>query len=169
MDNTFPDRKDIKKSYQSAILDTIREIDVEKVDFTVGNFKPRSEIVEKQKVYFWIRLYIKEEVDMKPDTVVKILYTTSGEFLETKFICYSKKGLDKDLDNEIVGYNTEDDKKVLCLMVDSDKINYDNKDIPFIKTLFKTSRFYEYQLLKRDELVFINSDGTKLDYYDVNF
>ena len=38
-----------------------------------------------------------------------------------------KTTLNKDSQGEIVNYDTEDDKKVLCLMVDSDKINYDDE------------------------------------------
>jgi hypothetical protein len=73
---------------------------------------------------------------MVPNDTIRITYLNSGEFLDTKFICYQKKGTERDMEQNIINYNTEDDEKVLCLMVDSDKINYDNADIPFIKTLF---------------------------------
>lgn len=179
MENVFPSREELKRKksesksdYQNHILDDIRSIDVHKVDFSKDNFKPRSEIVEGQKVYFWIRLYLNDEADVNPDDTIKITYIGTGESLDTKFICYSKKGLDKDSDGNIINYNAEDDKKVLCLMVDADKINDKdyNNDIPFIKTLFKTSRYYEYQLLKRDDLEFTNiSNGDKFEYFDVTF
>jgi hypothetical protein len=178
MDNVFPSRKEIidkankekLPGYQQSIVNEIKSVDVNKIDFSKGDFKPRTKIAEKQKVFFWIRLFLKDEVVISPDSTVRITYETSAEFLDTKFICYSKKGVDKDSQGDIVNYNTEDDKKVLCLMVDSDKINYDNKDIPFIKTLFKTSRFYQYQLLKREELKFTNlSNGESFEYFDVNF
>ena len=66
-------------------------------------------------------------------------------------------------------YNPEDDKKILCLMVDEKEVNYSDK-IPFIRTLFKTGRHYEYQLVRRDELLFKNkrTDET-IDYYDCDF
>ena len=107
---------------------------------------------------------------MNPEDIIQIKYIHSGETLDTKFICYAKKSLDKDNQDQIVNYNTEDDKKNLCLMVDSDKINHDSNDIPFIRTLFKTSRYYDHQLLKREELLFTNlSNGEVYEYYDVDF
>lgn len=179
MDNPFPSRKEILESrsniklpsYQQSIVDEIKSIDVDKVDFTNGDFKPRTKIVEKQRVFIWIRLYLKEEnTDIKPNDEVKIRYIHTGEELETTFICYSKRGLDKDSDGNIVNYNTEDDKKVLCLMVDSDRIGPNSDDIPFIRTLFKGGKYYEFQLLKRDELQFINTSNNQLlDYFDFSF
>lgn len=176
MDDIFPSRKQIldgkkNRGYQDKIVDDIKSIDVEKVDFSNGDFKPRTKIAEKQKVYFWIRLYLKEEDTVStPDDTVIIKYIHSGEELETKFICYGKKGLDKDNQDQIVNYTTEDDKKVLCLMVDSDKINYNSDNIPYIRSLFKISRYYEYQLSKRDELIFTNKGkGVTYEYFDVGF
>jgi hypothetical protein len=179
MDNPFPSRKEIlenrKKSelpsYQQAIVDDIKTIDVDKIDFSNGDFKPRAKIVEKQKVFFWIRLFLKEEnTKVSPNDDIVIEYLPTGEKLEVKFICYAKKGLDKDNKDEIINYNTEDDKKILCLMIDSDRINKNSQDIPFIRTLFKIGLHYEYQILKRDELVFENlNNGEIYEYYDVEF
>ena len=93
----------------------------------------------------------------------------SNEELKTKFICFGKTGLQKDYDEEIVNYNSEDDKKVLCLMVDEGQVNY-NEDIPFVRTLFKVGRHFEYQLVKRSELLFVNDrNGMVLDYFDCDF
>ena len=147
--DAFPSRKEILEnkstSYQKSIINEIKSIDIDKVDFSNSDFKPKSSIIEKQKVFFWIRLYLKEEnSSINPNDIIVMKYLRSGEELETKFICYAKTTLNKDSQGEIVNYDTEDDKKVLCLMVDSDKINYDDGSIPFIRTLFKTSRFYEY-------------------------
>jgi len=179
MDNVFPDRKQViqndKKekvsNYQDTLLNEIRSVDVEKVDFSKSDFKPRSKIVEKQRVFFWIRLYLKDENHkVKPDDTISIKYLPSGEQLDTKFICYAKTGLNKDNSGEIVNYDSEDDKKVLCLMVDTDRINENSDDIPFIRTLFKTSGYYEYQLLRREELIFINASNNEVfEYFDVNF
>jgi hypothetical protein len=174
MDNIFPSRKEItdrKNTYQESIINEIKSIDLNKVDFSNGNFKPRSEIVEKQKVFFWIRLYLSnDDTICKPEDIITIKHTPTNEELDTKFICYSKRGIDKDTDGQIVNYDNEDDRKVLCLMVDSDRINKDSDDIPFIRSLFRISRFYEFNLLKRDELLFINkSNDTSLVYYDVTF
>jgi hypothetical protein len=54
-------------------------------------------------------------------------------------------------------------------MVDERVVNFSN-EIPFIRTLFKTGRYYEYQLVKRNELLFVNKrNGVILDYYDCDF
>ena len=77
--------------------------------------------------------------------------------------------MEKDHKGEVVNYNPEDDKRIICLMVDERIVNF-SEDIPFIRTLFKTGRHYEYQLVKRTELLFINKkNGIILDYYDCDF
>ena len=125
-------------------------------------------ILEEQKVYIWIRLYLKEESDVEIGDDIFMTYTPSGEKLETKFICFGKEGMEKDNDG-LVNWNSEENKKVLCLMVNQDKINK-GTDIPFIRTLFKTGIHYEYQLVRRDELLFINSrTGKTLDYFDCDY
>ena len=89
----------------------------------------------------------------------------------TVFICYGKTDLTKDHDDleKITNFNPEDDKKILCLMVNQDHINK-GTDIPFIRTLFKSGIHYEYQLVKRDELIFINSRTNDiLDYFDCDY
>lgn len=171
----FPDRKDLKKKIQEnkVIYDDIAEqakkIDLDKVDYTGEDFVPRSEIKQKQKVYFWIRVYLKEETDIEVNTDVSIVWHETGEKLTTKFICYSKKGLDRDLDEQVTNYNPEDDKKVLCLMVEEDKINIDNEDIPFIKTLFKIGRFYEKQVWRKEDMSLLDGDGKELPWFDIDF
>jgi len=171
----FPDRKDLKKKIQEnkVIYDDIAEqakkIDLDKVDYTGEDFVPRSEIKQKQKVYFWIRVYLKEETDIESNTDVSIVWHETGEKLTTKFICYSKKGLDRDLDEQVTNYNPEDDKKVLCLMVEEDKINIDNEDIPFIKTLFKIGRFYQFQVWRKEDMSLLDSDGKELPWFDIDF
>jgi hypothetical protein len=54
-------------------------------------------------------------------------------------------------------------------MVDEKTVNF-SKEIPFIRTLFKTGRHFEYQLVRRDELQFIiDKNNIILDYYDTSF
>jgi hypothetical protein len=171
----FPDRKDLKKKIQENkviyddIAEQVKKIDLDKVDYTGEDFVPRSEIKQKQKVYFWIRVYLKEETDIEANTDVSIVWHETGEKLTTKFICYSKKGLDRDLDEQVTNYNPEDDKKVLCLMVEEDKINIDNEDIPFIKTLFKIGRFYQFQVWRKEDMSLLDSDGKELPWFDIDF
>jgi hypothetical protein len=89
--------------------------------------------------------------------------------LLTKFAAWGKKGLERDHQDEVINYNPEDDKKILCLMIDTKMVNF-NDEIPFIRTLFKTGNHYEYQLVKRTELLFVNNrNDIILDYFDVDF
>ena len=150
------------------LVEQIKTIDTEVVKDWDKNTNPDMKVLEEQKVYIWIRLYLKEESDIEIGDDIIMVYKPSGEKLETKFICFGKEGMEKDNDG-LVNWNSEDNKKVLCLMVDQDKIN-NGTDIPFIRTLFKTGIHYEYQLLKRDDLVFLN-ERTKetLEYFDCDY
>lgn len=158
-----------KHSYLDELIESIKQIDTTDLSDDFSN-DVTTNVVEEQKVYFWIRLYMKEEdPNIQIGDDVSIEYTISGERLKTKFICYDKMGLSTDHQDEITNYNPEDNKKVLCLMVDTNMVNY-NDDIPFIRTLFKTSYHYDYQLVRRNELLFINDkNGMILDYFDVDF
>ena len=129
-----------------------------------------SIVTEEQKIYFWIRLYLKDDnINAEIGDDITLKYSISGEELKTKFICYDKLGLQRDHEDEVTSYNPEDNKKVLCLMIDTKMVNH-NDDIPFIRTLFKTGLHYEYQLMKRDELQFIiDRNSIVLEYFDVDF
>lgn len=157
------------RSIYEQIQEQVKNIDTSKLSDDVSN-EVTSTVTEEQKVYFWTRLYLREEnpnIEIGDDII--LCYTPSGEELKTKFICYEKKGLGKEQTDDVTSYNTEEDKKALCLMIDSKEINY-SETIPFIRTLFKTGFHYEYQLVKRDELIFIlEKSGMILDYYDVDF
>jgi hypothetical protein len=151
------------------LVEQIKTIDTEEVEDWDKNTDPDMKVIEEQKVYIWIRLYLKEEANIEIGDDIFMTYKPSGEKLETKFICYGKDDLNKNYVDEMVNYNPEDDKKVLCLMVNQDHINK-GTDIPFIRTLFKSSIHYEYQLVKRDELIFINSRTNEiLDYFDCDY
>lgn len=169
MSDTFPSREEISKNYREEILDSLREIDTTKVNFNDSDFKPRTKIVEEQKVYFWIRLYLKEELEIEPNTKVTIKYNESGETLETIFACYNKKGIQKDLDSNLTNYNPDDDKKVLCLLIDSNRINKESEDIPFIRTLFKIGKYYQPQILRHSDLTITNENNDKIVFYDIDF
>ena len=150
------------------LVEQIKTIDTEVVKDWNKNTDPAMKILEEQKVYIWIRLYLKEEANVEVGDDVIITYTPSGEKLETKFICFGKEGMEKDQDG-LTNWNSEDNKKVLCLMVDQDRINK-GTDIPFVRTLFKTGIHYQYQLVRRTELLFINTrTGETLDYFDCDY
>jgi len=167
--NSFPDRKEIQKNYTDSLIEQVKSIDLDKVDYSNVDFKPRNKIVESQKVYFWIRVYLNEEVDIKPDTNVNVKYVFSGETLETKFICYAKQGAEKDMDENVINYNPEDDRRVLCLMIDAERIDKNSDDIPFIRTLFRIGKYYEAQILRNSDLLITDSSGNKLEFFDIDF
>lgn len=158
-----------KYDYREQLLEQLRSIDVKDLK---SNFDlvATSNVIEEQKIYFWIRLYLNEELsDIIPGDDITISWSPSDEKLVTKFICFGKNGLEKDHNGEVANYNPEDDKRILCLMVDENYVNL-SEDIPFIRTLFKTGRHYEYQLVKRNELLFTNNRTSEiLEYYDCDF
>jgi hypothetical protein len=158
------------KDHLELITEQLSKIDTTNSEKWIYDENPSSKIVDEQKTYFWIRLYISEEspnIEIGDD--IAIQWTPSGEELITKFICYGKKGLERDHNDQVVNYNSEDDRGILCLMVDEKEVNY-SESIPFIRTLFKTGRHYEYQLVKRNELIFLNKrNDLVIDYYDCDF
>lgn len=159
----------LKNNYLDEIIQSIKSIDTTNLKDDM-DINPISRIIEEQKVYFWIRLFLKNEdnnIELGDDVVIEWLPT--GEKLQTKFIAWGKMGFDRDGDGEIASYSIEDDKKVLSLMIDTSMVNFNN-DIPFIRTLFKTGYHYQDTVFKRSDLLFINnSNGVILDYYDCDF
>lgn len=169
-DNVFPDRKELaKRSYRDSIIESAKSIDVEKIDYKNVDFGPQNKVVEEQKVYFWIRVYLKEDTEIEPGTDITITYTPNEESLVAKFICYAKKGHEKDKQQDVVNYNSEDDKRILCLMVDADRIDKKSEDIPFIRTLFRISRWYQPQILRLSEFKITDSSEIELEFYDIDF
>ena len=151
------------------LIEQIKSID-DNLEYTdVLSNVPVLKEIEKQKVYYWIRLYLKEElVDVNPGDDFEIRFQRSGETLMSKFVAFGKKNLNRDLDNVIVNYDPEDNPKCLCLMVDEEEM-YSEK-IPFIRTLFKTSKFFEYQVYRREELTFTNMRTlVTTEYVDCDF
>lgn len=158
-----------KISYRKSIIDTIKNLDTNNLSDSISK-DPIIEVKEKQKVYLWIRLYLKDEsktLKIGDDIVIKWL--PSGEELITKFFTYGKKGSEIENSDNIINFNPEEDKKTLCLMIEESSINF-NDDIPFIRTLFKNCYHYEFQLVRRDELIFTNKrTGDKLEYIECDF
>jgi hypothetical protein len=163
----WPDRKSLLKNRDFS-SEELSNLDLDKIDFSNEDFKPRIEIKEKQKIYYWIRVYLREEIDIKENTDIKITYLESGEVLECKFICYGKKGAERDSDG-VIRFNSEENKKCLCFMIDSDRININSDDIPFIRTLFTISKYYNPQIFSVDMLK-ITYDGSKeIEYHSIDF
>lgn len=151
------------------IIDIIKDIDTSELSDDVSNL-PSTTIIDEQKTYFWIRLFIKEEeLNIEEGDDVVINWIPNGEELITKFVSFGKTGLDSDQGDQLKYYESEDDKKVLCLMIDEKMINY-NDSIPFIRTLFKNSIHYEYQLMRKGDLTFTNKRNNIIfDYYECDF
>jgi hypothetical protein len=155
-------------SIYEKLIEEIKNIETENLSDNVDK-GAKLNIVEKQKVYFWIRIMLKDESsDLVVGDDIEIKYLKSGESLKTKFAAFGKKSLNRNVDN-IVSYDPEDDKKILCLMVDEDEIS-NSDSIPFIRTLFKNYRFYEFQVYRREELTFTNLRSNEMyDYIDADF
>lgn len=170
-DGVFPDRKELAKrrSYRDNIIEQAKSIDVEKIDYNGAIFNPQNQIIEEQKVFFWIRIYLKEEVDVQPNTDITITYTPSEESLVAKFICYAKKGYEKDMQQNVVNYTPEDDKRILCLMVDAERIDKKSEDIPFIRSLFKISRWYSPQILRLSDFKITDTSEREFEFYEIDF
>lgn len=153
-----------------SLVEQIKKIETNELSDNINDEIEVSE-VEKQKVYIWLRVFLKDELeDIKEGDNFKIVYLPSGEYLMTKFIAFGKKNSFKDADDYTqIQMVTEDDTKVLCLMVDENEIQ-NSQEIPFIRTLFKVSRHFEYQVYRREELVFTNErTGQSLEYIDCEF
>ena len=156
------------------LVEQVKKLELDNIDFENSDFDKIYKKEEKQKVYFWIRVYLSEETNIEPGDNVSIKYIHTGEELETTFICYAKKGtghIEYENDEPVVtNYNAEDDTKCLCLMVDEEKINYDSEDILYIRKLFKIGRHYEYEIVRTSELILTNERTEEtLEYYDIEF
>lgn len=170
-------RPDISKNDYDYLVEQARNINLDEITFDASielpvDKRPIKTKIEKQKVYFWIRVFLSEELTtIEPGDNITIKYVSSEEEMETTFICYAKVGGEIEYNGDIImNYNSEDNKKVLCLMVDEERINYNSDDIPFLRKLFRIGRYYDHVLLKRSELELTNTrTNHKLDYYDIEF
>jgi hypothetical protein len=178
---TFPSRKSILENnktpeldssgYIQKIVEDAQKIDLDKIDFSnEGNFKPRSKIVEKQKEYFWIRIYLEHEANLKQEDKIIIKDLLYDEELEVEFMFWGKKYKKGSDGRELTEFDPEDDKKCAVLMVDSIRVNTASDDIPYIRTLFPLSRWFRPNYIKREDLQFIpKKTGIPLEYYSVDF
>ena len=160
-----------ESSIYQSLIEQIKGIDTKDLSDTHVDYADpiTTKEIEKQKVYYWIRLYLKDELsDIKIGDDFNITYVFSCETLSGKFIAFGKKNLNRDLDNVIVNYDPEDNPKCLCIMVDEEEMK--SEKIPFIRTLFKTSTYFEYQVYRREELTFTNTRTLQTcEYVDCDF
>ena len=150
------------------VQEQLKDIDTAELSDDISQ-DPQVEVTPG-KVYFWTRVYMSQEnPNIEIGDYITIKYLPSGEELKTQFITYAKSGLERDHDDELISYSAEDNKKVLCLMVEEKEIN-EREDIPFIRTLFKLGHHYEYNVMRRDELVFTNDrNGVLIEWFDCDF
>lgn len=167
-ENEFILNGDSSQSLYDFVHEQLKDIDTSNLSDDISQ-EPEVEITP-EKVYFWTRVYMKEEnPNINIGDTITIKYLPSGEELKTQFITYGKTGLERNHDDELINFNPEDDKKVLCLMVDEKIIN-ESEDIPFIRTLFRLGHHYEYNVMRRDELLFTNDkNGIVIDWFDCDF
>ena len=187
------------------IIDQVSKISTNSINDTLYKEGVDVEVIEKQKVYLWVRLFLEKPEDMNalvsvddkgninlkesnhenekletssPDEELYDLKVNDdllmeykwapGEKIMTKFACYGKQGVQRDHENEIVGYNPEDDKRVICLLVDSDIVNYSD-DVPFLRRLFKASFHFQEEIIKRQDLTFTNQRTNEVvKYFDID-
>lgn len=120
-------------------------------------------VLQKEKTYNWLRVHIDESfgasLNIKKGDVVKMEYLPFGEVFELEFASFDKKGLFKNK-IDIVNYESENDTSVICLMVDTDEL-YKHENI---RQLFSWSKYYEFNIIRKDELIFRLPDGSVLDY-----
>jgi hypothetical protein len=149
----------------SKLLDDIKNIDVD----NIKNFEEGTKIleIEKPKEYFWIRLLLSDDsnIELNPDDRLKITWLLSNESLECIFLSYGKKNISKDYDG-ITEYDSEFDTNQLILMIDSNHM--ERNDIPFLRTIFKSSKYFEFQAFNRNNLkIETLKDSIGLNYVDI--
>lgn len=129
----------------------------------------QTNVTEESKVFSWIRVYLNEEYEnIKKGDVVKLRYNLTGEICDLIFGSYNMVGSNKDTDGDVLtDYNSEEDKKVLCLMVDIKSIEND-KTLPLIRTLFRQSKWYAFNLLKLNDISILHNEK-ELPYYSIDF
>src|ERR1022692_3059970 len=103
MDNELPENRSqilSRRTYKDDVVDHIKELDISEVNFSTKKERDTVvRVIEGQKIFFWIRLYLKEEYNLNADDNIIIKYR--NENLNAKYICYAKQGFDKDRDEDI--------------------------------------------------------------------
>lgn len=127
-------------------------------------------IISNTKIYIWSRLYLKQENnDLEIGDEIILKWIPGDEKLTTKFMYWGRKNSIRDSDEDIDITNTsEEDRSVATLMINEG--DFANENLKFIRSLFKTSKYYEFQLFKKEELIFINKrTGQNIEYIQCDF
>ena len=166
----------LKMQNKESIYDKIEYNDLHEVIMDGIKFNIQTRILENEQQHFWTRLYLKEEIDLPQGCIVEYSYAPTGEKIEMVFTNYDKKNQTDKHFEDLIEYVKEDDKKVLCLLVDMKEINT-RQDIPTLRRMFKHSIYFEQMFLRIVDLPFTiittNEEGTEvrinLEYYDVEY
>lgn len=179
-------REDLKRFFQSEVIETdkdeytshleslsqqlIESLKTSNTDKWSDVDDIRIKEIERQKVFFWIRIYLSEEdYTLEKGDKLILTYKPTNEKIELIFGAYEKVGLNKNHDEQVINYSTEDDRKVLCVMIDLDRINKFSDDIPTIRTMFRNSKYYKENLFFKSDIVVTNDDGKVYDYTSIGF
>ena len=99
--------------YLEKLVEQVKDMDTDELSDEVDN-ESSTKVIEEQKIFFWIRLYLSEEdPNVKVGDDITIEWVHTGEKLKTKFAAYGKEGVNKDQGDEMTNYNPEDDKRIL--------------------------------------------------------
>ena len=173
--DTFPSRQSIqddnnKTDYRKSLLEQL-ENSIANTDPKNWTDEPDVKIIqtEKQKVYVWIRIYLNEEDDiLKSGDILTMTHVPTNEEVEIIFGSYEKEGLNKNNDDEVINYISKNDKKILCCMIDSERINKDSDDIPTLRTFFRNSRYYTENIYMKSDIQ-ISKGDKKYIYNSISF
>jgi hypothetical protein len=165
------------------IIEDIKKISTEDLSDDVVQ-KPNMKIIEKQAVFYWIRIHLSskksdegvsiedlsycENLDTVNGDEFSIFWVPTGEKIDATFISYGKKGLVKDsYIPEIVG-NLEDDRSVLIIMVNEEYFISD--EVPILRTFFKGSKYYTQQAYRKSDLLLVNKrTNESINYITIDF
>jgi len=150
--------------YYDSLVEQLKDVDTSKMPTNVDS-DTSNKVIEKQKTFIWIRLYLKEEIsDITIGDMFEMVY--DDESLPCQFIAFGKTNMNRDYDN-LVNYDPDDDEKQLCLMIDQDLLT---SEVPFLRSLFRSTPYFQYQVYRRSELEFINQrTNDSYEYLDAEF
>ncbi len=180
MNFDFPKRKDLIKEKLTTsdnsdiydeIVEKIKSIDINKIEFKDGKRKIVSDVIEKQREFLWLRVFLKEELNnINVGDEFTLRYELDNgdvENMTLEFISYGKNilNIDSDYDNVISNYDNEFNNKKLIFMVDKDKLISKLN----IRKIFKNTVYCEDVLIKRDSLLLLDNNESSIEYIDMEF
>lgn len=153
------------KSHYDMIKDQIDSMDFTNTQFS-DNPNMKVDEVQKGTEHIWTRIYLREEVEIDPKDIIEVKYLPNNTSMQMSFICFGKPITSKNSAEGIANYNPEDDRKVLCVMVESSVLKANKTPNNF----FRANPFTSDVLIRIADMEIYNvTKGVKLDYYDIDF